>query len=89
MDSLSFTRAHHALPFYALQAGHPKTATLGTALQPFRGWPTRRAGDLQPSSILLDTPFIRLLGAKPPTSLSVTEGLATLGAYLVFSVIIN
>jgi hypothetical protein len=31
-------------------------ATPKTALRPFQGWPTRRAGGLRPSSTLLDTP---------------------------------
>jgi hypothetical protein len=37
-----------ALPFYTLRSSHP--------LWPFQGWLTRRAGGLQLSSTLLDTP---------------------------------
>jgi hypothetical protein len=51
IESLSMARAHHALPFYTLQAGHPVTASW-----PFQGWPAQKAGALRPSSTHLDTP---------------------------------
>jgi hypothetical protein len=40
-----------------------------SALQPFQGWPTSRAGSLPPSSTLLDTPRRTPMGrAAPPNS---------------------
>jgi hypothetical protein len=60
MTPFCFTQAPHALPFYALRAGHPissLTAVSGVA---------HRAGCLRPCSTLLDT-----LGCTPmPTSVS-------------------
>jgi hypothetical protein len=55
-------RASHGLPKVSPRPSMPNPstpcgqATLGMALHPFQGWPTHRAGNLQPSSTLLDTP---------------------------------
>jgi hypothetical protein len=50
----SFTRACHGLPIYrSTPCGQ---TTPETTLHPFQGWPTHRAGSLQPSPTPSDTP---------------------------------
>jgi hypothetical protein len=82
------TQARMARGFYRLPKVSPGPAmanpsmscgwaTPETALQPFWGWPTRRAGSLRPSSTPLDTPRfsgLRLIDLckwgcrRPPTA---------------------
>jgi hypothetical protein len=52
MDSLKF-HPGPPMPYPSTPCGE---ATPETALQPFQGWPTHRAGSLHPSSTPLDTP---------------------------------
>jgi hypothetical protein len=56
---LAISRAHHALPFYALWVGHPEKALLL-----FQRWSACRAGGLQLFSTPLDAPCHTSMIAK-------------------------
>jgi hypothetical protein len=64
---LSISRAHHALPFYALGAGHPEKA-----LRLFQRWSACRAGVLQLFSTPLDAPCHTPMIAKEYYALNPT-----------------